>query len=524
MKNKQLISWGILVGVALIIAILSYFATWVGDDMFYMFSCVPGKEESLISSFSDIIESQNAHYFIRNGRYVAHCLVQAFCGIWGQTSFAIVNGIVYILFFRALIHLCGIKMSNTKGVLIVVLLGLITFQTRLAPAYQIGYIWTFTFMMAFLSMFFKENTNLWSWWKICILGVFSLLAGNGQEALGIGIGAALILHWLSNMKNMTIAQYVMMVCFGIGALICCLSPAIINRAGHFAPTPTQNWSEWIHRIFIAFHCVRAFYFLVAILTWKILRGNGTWAVIYKSHRFYWDAWMTLLIFNGLLGFPGFNRPWFGMELLSIIIGIRLVGKDCFKSVWLYLLSFVLVLTYAWQIKGMFYCRMVMNTIESQYSQSTNGKVYVNLTHPHRAGEWEFSEVLCTYHVPYSPSNYQKDEMRRLLNVKYPGREPIQIIPTYLKGKENDSIGNKLLDYGSGVLLAIQSKTNPYPLCINRCINILGYKCIYEPLEIAFDEKNTLCEGKYWRACLIEKYGFCLELPYLWDADLCFGIK
>lgn len=522
MKHKQLTSWGILVGVALIIAAFGYFATWVGDDIRYMFSFVPGKEEMLISSFSDIIESQNAHYFIQNGRYVTHCFVQVFCGIWGQTAFAIVNGIVYILFFRALIHLCGVKMSNIKGVLIVVLLGLITFQTRMTPAFQINYIWTFAFMMIFLSLFFNQHTSQWVWWKICIVGVFSLLAGNGQEALSIGLGAALIIYWLGYMKEMTVARYVMMVCFGVGALVDCLSPGTIGRAGSVV-TVSSDWSQKIVQMFVACHCIRSFYFLLIVLLWKILWGHNTWRTIYKSNSFYWNAWGVLLIFNACIGFTCYNRAWFGMELLSIIIGVRLVRKECFRTIFLYVLSFVLALTYIGQIRNIVSCRMAMNIITSQYAQSKDGEVYTNLICSPLLGEWEFSEVLCAYYVPYFQNDYRKRKrIQSFLDLKYPNRKPLRIIPTCLKGKENVKINNQIIDYSSGVILAIQSKSNPAPLYVHRCISILGYKHAYEPLEIPFDETNTLCEGTYWRACLVDVDAYCIIAPYICDIDVNFG--
>lgn len=82
--------------------------------------------------------------------------------------------------------------------------------------------------------------------------------------------------------------------------------------------------------------------------------------------------------------------------------------------------------------------------------------------------------------------------------------------------------NKIIDYFPNVVLAIQSKFNPAPLYVNRCINILGYKRAYEPLEIPFDETNTLCEGKYWRACLVDVDAYCLIVPYICDIDVNFG--
>ncbi len=120
--------------------------------------------------------------------------------------------------------------------------------------------------------------------------------------------------------------------------------------------------------------------------------------------------------------------------------------------------------------------------------------------------------------------YDREQIQHYLNRKYLNQQPFHIIPTYLKGKENAAINNKIVDYFPGVLLAIQSKTEPAPLYVNRCINILGYKRVYEPLEIPFDETNSLCEGTCWRACLVDVDAYCLITPYICDTEVNFSTK
>lgn len=214
----------LLLIVAVVIAVFSYMAVWLGDDINYAYSWV---DQSLVSSIRDSIASQNVHYFVSNGRYVAHVIVQCFCGFLGHGWFAVANGLAYVLFMVLLCKITGITKSDDKNILMLTLTVLLSFQTKMVPSCQVGYIWMFSLSLLWLKYFFSDSK--YNVWQSALLIILSLLAGNSQEAISVGISGALFFYWVENRKRMSVAQYVMMIGYWIGALSNCLAPGTIDR-------------------------------------------------------------------------------------------------------------------------------------------------------------------------------------------------------------------------------------------------------------------------------------------------------
>ena len=117
-KQKRLLSLFILLVLFLYVFYFSANTLWLEDDANYMFKFVindtptiTNTSDEYISSLSDVIESQYAHYFVSNGRIVAHTIVQLINPFLSRSVFALFNGLAYVLFVLLII-----KLGATTGI------------------------------------------------------------------------------------------------------------------------------------------------------------------------------------------------------------------------------------------------------------------------------------------------------------------------------------------------------------------------------------------------------------------------
>lgn len=119
-KQKRLLSLFILLVLFLYVFYFSANTLWLEDDANYMFKFVindtptiTNTSDEYISSLSDVIESQYAHYFVSNGRIVAHTIVQLINPFLSRSVFALFNGLANVLFVLLIIKL-GLSLRNNS--------------------------------------------------------------------------------------------------------------------------------------------------------------------------------------------------------------------------------------------------------------------------------------------------------------------------------------------------------------------------------------------------------------------------
>ncbi|MCQ2137440.1 MAG: DUF6056 family protein [Bacteroidales bacterium] len=295
-------------------------ALWMGDDLLYQSSFATG---GTISSIGEICQSQVAHYFCQNGRFVAHFLVQFFLCLLPQSVFAIVNAAVYVTFILLVLAALRIKPDDTKAIAVVSLLVLLCFQTKFTPTCQIGYIWMFSLIIGFV-LLFQRFADHCSKWNLLWLIPFSVIAGWSQEALVIGVGAALVYWWLNHLKAMSLSQWVMMILFGIGALVLCLSPATIHRTG--SETGSVDFlSNGAYSIVKLLYYSRASYLIAGLCIYLLVSGKAKFKGLTTSDQGLWIVWVVMLAFNVIVGVFG-NRQIFGCELAALLLTVILYRK------------------------------------------------------------------------------------------------------------------------------------------------------------------------------------------------------
>lgn len=309
---------------------MSQNAVWLGDDLDYKYRMKGALWQSwgFINNIGQYFESQAVHYIHVNGRSVAHALVQLYCGVLGQTAFALSNAAVYMLFAWMLAYSGGVKISNASGIATAAGLSVVCFVTKMMPTCQIGYIWGMAANLIWLSSFFKSGKI--SWAKVAGMTLSGIAVGNWQEAISIGVGAGLGIWWLSQFFNRQKSRHKffdwkrswMMAAYLAGALINIASPANFGRAAAVS-------TSWEHEVLICLYSLIGLWLLIIVMaayrqrlgfSFQIVEGIPTGVL--------WTGVLFLLAFNLFIGIFA-NRQLFGIDMLAIVLLLRLLPRHSF---------------------------------------------------------------------------------------------------------------------------------------------------------------------------------------------------
>lgn len=375
--SKFTVLAGILLCCACIVTCFALNAIWTNDDITYRFHF---GTQNPITSWQDVFSSQVAHYFVMNGRFVAHFLAQSSIALWGRTVFSIVNGLVWVLFVCLLWKTCNVANRNWKYALIVVLLAFFGLQTKYTPCFQINYVWMFSLVLAYLLLFFHFNGKYSRLWSVGLIPL-GLLAGWSNESIVVGISVSLIVYAWQNRKSMTFNQWAMFAGFGVGAVLLCFSPATIgrtdNQVGSVDFLPPAVYSL-VKLLFYS----RVTYLLVIYVFYLKIFKKVRWKELYRQGAFWIHAFVVLFLFNLWVGVFG-NRQLFGMELISIVLLVtywkKYTGEGRFFN-W----SVGILLAWAICKVGFNYMflqrqQQMFDYFYAEYQRSEDGTVYYDLS-------------------------------------------------------------------------------------------------------------------------------------------------
>lgn len=491
-KAKIILSISVLTIVAIIIYIFSSTCPWIGDDINYQLNFAT-KTPQQINSLCDIFISQWHHYFTVNGRYVAHWIVQLFCGLLGQQAFAVCNAFIYVTYILLVLKLGNGNFKQPLAIISASLLTFIACDTFYAPACQVGFVWTFVLVFIWLYFFFSINTK--SFFKLSLLFIFSIIAGNSQEAITIGISGALIIYAITNFKKVTTSQWVAFFGFGIGTLLICISPATISRS--------ENLNvSFLLTIFKMASYLRVFYILIILLIINLLKRNINIMEFYLNNSFYLNTIIILLIFNLYIGVYG-NRQLFGIEAISIILILRLLKAHYFNKKTLIFLSVFTLIIYSLKWDIISHSKITYHKILELYSNSQNGIIYYTLT--------DFSE---SCHIPnnadliqpilpmHTSQNYLTETITKFYQSQTGDTSKVlRIYPTCLQNISDSShVENQVVEFDEGSFVAIQSKENPADFIVKRTLDLFFYKRPHSDYKFLWEE--PMFEGPNYKANII----------------------
>ncbi len=212
-KQNRRLSAVILVHI-LFLSFFMYFTSRTGmfnDDYGYMYMF--SREDKLINdrvdSIAEVFRSQYEHYFIMNGRSVAHTLLQTVLML-GKGWFCVLNTAVYFLLSFSMYQL--VRKKDEHSPLLQILVYLVPWvmfaeygKVLLVSYLSVNYLWSIAFIAAMLVPFKKLYDGVDCLEKMPELGASLMLA------------AGIVTGWLS--ENGSAAMLFIVGCMGLYYLI-----------------------------------------------------------------------------------------------------------------------------------------------------------------------------------------------------------------------------------------------------------------------------------------------------------------
>lgn len=461
------------------VIVLSFNALWLGDDITYQFSFSTGGR---IESLKDVLTSQIAHYYKCNGRFVAHFLVQAVLVLGGKTMFALLNSAAFVLLSCLVCTYCGLDLKNWKAFGLVTVLLLFGLQTKFVPTCQIGYVWMFCLVLGFVLLFRLAGGALSSW-NLLWLAPFSLVAGWSQEALVIGIAAALAIEVLTRWKTISAMQWVMLCFFAAGSMLLCFSPASLGRTGE-SHASTDLMSSAMLSFAKFFYYLRATYLLLAVVLVRAIKEKSLKAV-YSTDPFLWHAWIVLIMFNLVVGVFG-NRQLFGVELISVILIVKLLPEGWVRNAITVTLAVSMVAVGCHKYSVLRHRASIFDEVVAQACISDDGRSYYDLSS---------SDVIFRDEDPCDPfSWYVKSTIERLLisDGRFSDGQHFDILPSVCKTLGDSQVINSA---EGSLVFVLKTDDMPCYVEVGRELRLLGMKCALPPFRADLSSP-VYCDGEF----------------------------
>lgn len=485
--------------VAVIVFYFSINAAWIGDDMMYdykiteeyvtNYKSIPSSDfvPERIGSVGDLIESQNNHYFLVNGRYIAHVLVQIFCCWLGPVAFSFCNAAVWILLICLIIKTSGVNTSDWKFWLMTIILVVFTYLFKMVPSTEIGYVWMSAANLLFLSFLFRRGMS--GWWTVPLI-LFSLLVGNGNETFSSGISMALIYYLIKHGRSLSLQKWLMIAAYGAGAIFLIASPGSWHRIGD---TETQHGMGLLIVLAVGLPTTLI---LLSVVTYLCLTGKEKIQILFKDNIFYWIAFGFCLIFCIATGAPSI-RSLCGTNLMAIVLLLRILKGHRIGKFWLVIGSIFLITI--WTVgyinqKGQ---KATLEELERKYVQSATGEVYIDL--------WPITPIMSNFElgihlgVPDMDKYFYKLLILQLRERYGLGKE-LKVYPAYLEGKENSYLDNRIVEMHPGVYLVVVKEGTTPSVTISRGVDFGLFSIPYDNYSPSLDK--PVKTGKYWKAYVV----------------------
>ena len=346
----------LLIGLSLLILNL---LTWLyADDYTYgfLFCQQGGIDLSYPIQFSNLLESQYNHYFIKNGRTVVHLLDQFFLCFHDKHVFDVCNAIVttgYIYMLQVVAH--------RKGWIPTVVIAFLTLvlwrsfgQVFLWQSGSLNYVWSGLCNLLLITVFVRRRTSD-HWPTALLLLPVSVIVGWMHESLSVGIialMAGLLLSDRRHQRGIHLAGAFMLVGYMVGTLLILCSPGTLIRAAASGTDLHYMLTHLPFGLLNIFMNLRLFWLLVIVMAVMHWRRHVAITGFLHDNRFLLLAIAAEALFLLPLGRVVEPRALFGMEMFSMILLLRLLpvtnihlGRVAAVG---YILLYLPVLNIVWQ--------------------------------------------------------------------------------------------------------------------------------------------------------------------------------
>ena len=468
LSGKRMVNWSKVTPVPLFLALyvfaFSMTSLWIGDDITYAYSF---KDGAYITHLSQVFESQVAHYKLVNGRALAHFLCQLYIPLFGKTAFAVSNALVYVAFLFLTARLCRINPDDWKKMSFLSCLIVLGFRTKFTPTCQIGYLWMFTLIVAFLLIFNKfEKTQSERWNNAHLFWAcpLSFLAGWSQESLVLGVIVAIAVHILTHRKQISISQWAVAGCFVAGACFLCLSPGNFGRTDEIHGSLGTLPPALLSLAKLGYY-LRITYLLLLLSVYLYFVRRIRIQALFSCSGFYWIIWIIMLAFNLLIGVFG-NRQLFGMEFAAMMIIIKYLQEFILPQRHAYPMAYPLLLVslgvfvfvvIIGNARFLIHHNKVYNSIVTAYKSSEDGTVYL-----------DFSAQDVTFKDTYPSDAFSWYALHTMNRSFGNDNKPLRIIPTLCRRLSDAPCTNSWEVTAPGAMAVIIDKHNvPDKVTIRR---------------------------------------------------------
>lgn len=331
-----------------------------------------------IDNYAEALHSQINHYFVMNGRFLAHYIVQCFCGFLGKPLFNIINSFIFFLFTLGCIKLlCSNTQEKNIFIIASLWLGLpILHIFYYSISFAVNYLWASTALIGLFIIIYKYKEPLQkkkTMHQLLFVFLCSLLLSSFHEGFSIPLCGILFLYILRKRKSTPIEIYVIMFGVLIGTLTTTLAPGIIGRGSgamnSFSP------DDFISKNLDVIRYSKRFIIFIISLAFFFILDKG-FTISYLKKRSIIVGYI-IIDFCFVLAIPHYSqRISFPYELLSLLLTLELIIE---YHIWSRIKKYVCILMVATTLIQapfvMYYAKITSveyREMIAEYQQSSEG--------------------------------------------------------------------------------------------------------------------------------------------------------
>ena len=431
--NRTLLLLLLFVVVAVSFFIINHFMPKMGDDFAYGLSFRDNTK--VVRSFGDLVESMVAHWKNVNGRILVFSIVTAFTFLKSKLLFNVLNTIFFLLLFYFGKKI--IRTNNGNDLSNYLLLGIGFWFLLPTPAesmfssiaYSVMYLWSAVANLIFIYLFHNVIYGKVKY-NLLFLLFISFIAGWSNEAIAVGVMAAIGIFTVFRAKRSSRQQWVMFFSYAAGFCILFFSPGNFNRAGGLLNGNfLMNFAYGIFKFLLYAH---AFDVLLIVILVLLIRNRNFILSFLRDRMLLNVIILFTILFNMATNFSGNGRVLFLSETLIIIylidlFNIYFAGEWRVKSVFLISASCLIAIQYFLGLPHWIRYKDNLNGIYADYERSKDGYVenpseYLNSIEEERFIFLPASMRDCgNFIAPYSNYYYplkEKPELKLLPKIIY----------------------------------------------------------------------------------------------------------
>lgn len=381
LTSDKTIILGYVVLLSVMVAIMSNFAPYIGDDLYFSM-----RKDNLVGFW----EYVSYHYNGFNGR-LADYSTYFMIGIFPKELFAIICGIMYGLGCYFLLRLVFYKRKINLQIAILVssamILCLPWHQAMFLRACLLNYVFTTGLVIPCVWLFINPPKNL-SKIKTAGIVILSFVSAMMHEGFSAPVFVAFVVYAVVNRK-LTKLQFLILVAFFIGMLSPLSSPGIWNRLSLQTPSEESLVSGLLTRLLESCYaiCRRHFMMIVFLLiSIVLLIKNRKNNLVYDKG--YISFLFVIIIVSIFISACSGNIPrsyWLSNLISILLVGYLLsyhvdlmtkIKKRILNAFCICVCGFIIA-HMIYSIKWEYKLNQEFVIVKNEYVKSDNGIVYAD---------------------------------------------------------------------------------------------------------------------------------------------------